>query len=579
MKQILEQGTSLAQSNAERGRIGSVLNSRVRLQDCLFLGIIVLLSLVLYVKDLGLYSDDWHFLGLLSNASDQSLFGLIGSVFPDTRLRPMQTLYVAGLYWLFGPHPLGYHVVNAMVFTLTIILLYLSLSELIRSRLLTIALPLVYSLLPHYSTDRFWYIAFVANLSMGLYFLSLYADLRVLRAQKASVFRWRLLSIFGLLCSALAYEVILPLFLLNPLLVWWRAQTLRETASRRPLLRTVLGEPLAINVLVIALVAAYKILITRSGVSGFVHNFVIYGDYSSHLLRLATGAIGVNFGSYGLGLPIKIWRVLRLYPNPKILAGSVLTGLIIFVYLYRAISRPPSDLPEEADYFKLMGVGLIVFVSGYAIFLTNSNVAFATAGISNRVVVAAALGVAMLFVAGIGWFSWVLPSQQVRRIAFCLLVALLCSGGFLLNNTIASFWITASRQQREIIAAVRQKFSTLPPDTTLILDGVCPYTGPGIVFECYWDVSGMLRTYYHDSSIRGDVAKRNLQVSEQGLDTRIYGERKIYPYCNQLFVFNVGQNEVYGLKDAEAARLYFQNTSPGRDNCADGSEGEGTPIF
>jgi hypothetical protein len=544
-----------------------------------FLAIIVLLSLVLYVKDLGLYSDDWHFLGLLSNASDQSLFGLIGSVFPDTRLRPMQTLYVAGLYWLFGPHPLGYHLVNALVFTLTIILLYLSLSELIRSRLLAIALPLVYSLLPHYSTDRFWYIAFVANLSMGLYFLSLYSDLRALRAQKTHALNWKLLSIFGLLCSALAYEVTLPLFLLNPLLASWRAQKLEETISRRQLIRRALGRPLAINVLVIALVAVYKILITRSDASGFVHNFVIYGDYSSHLFKLATGAIGVNFGSYGLGLPVKIWRVLRFYPDPKILAGSVLIGLITFVYLYRAIYRPPSDLPEEASYFKLMGVGLIVFVSGYAIFLTNSNVAFATTGINNREAIAAALGVAMVFVAAIGWFSWVLPSPQVRRISFCFLVALLCSGGFLLNNTIAVFWITASRQQREIITAVRQKFSTLPPDTTLILDGVCPYTGPGIVFECYWDVSGMLRTYYHDSSIRGEVAKRNLQVSEQGLYTRIYGEKKYYPYSDQLFVFNVWQNETYGLKDAEAARLYFQNSSPGRSTCPDGSEGDGAPIF
>ena len=123
-----------------------------------------------------------------------------------------------------------------------------------------------------------------------------------------------------------------------------------------------------------------------------LHLLEKFEDCPIELALLLPAGIFSSFGSYGLGLPLKIWRVLRFYPDPKIFAGSVLIGLIIFVYLYRAISRPPTDLPEEADYFKLMGVGLIVFVSGYAVFLTNSNVAFATAGISNRVVVAGGCG-------------------------------------------------------------------------------------------------------------------------------------------------------------------------------------------
>ncbi len=119
--------------------------TRVALQDCLFLSLIVLVFVVLYIKDLGLYSDDWHFLGLLSNSNDQSLFALIGSVFPDTRLRPIESLYAAGLYWLFGIRPLEYHIVNALVFTVTILFFYLSLNEMLKMRLFTIAIPLVYA--------------------------------------------------------------------------------------------------------------------------------------------------------------------------------------------------------------------------------------------------------------------------------------------------------------------------------------------------------------------------------------------------------------------------------------------------
>ena len=567
------------ESNTKVSRIGSLFKGPAELHDCLFLAIIVLLSLVLYIKGLGYYSDDWHFLGLLGNASDQSLFGLVKAVFPDTRLRPVQTLYVAGLYWFFGPHPLGYHLVNGLVFMLAIVLLYLSLSSLLKMRLITVTVPLLYSLLPHYSTDRFWYIAFVANLSMALYFLSLYSDLKAIQLQRQRVFGWKLVSVLCLLGSGFAYEVTLPLFLLNPLIVWCRASTLNVSLSKRALFVKVLLVPLATNGLIIAVLAAYKFLITRSDASGFVHNFVIHGDYSTHLLRLATGAIGVNFGSYGIALPIKIWRVLRYYPDPTILAASSIILLIIFFYFYRVVYYPASDLPGETTYFKMMGVGLIVFASGYAIFLSNGNVAFATTGINNRLAIAAVLGVAIIFTAMIGWICWVLPSKRIRRFSFCLLVAFLCSGGFLLNNITASYWLAAARQQQGVIDAVRHQFSTLAPETTLILDGICPYTGPGIVFECYWDVGGMLRTEYHDSSIRGDVIKPNVQVTEQGLYTRIYGEKTYYPYSDQLLVFNLSNNEVYILKDAEAARRYLQNVRLDDRACPEGTEGEGVPIF
>ncbi|MEK6321646.1 MAG: hypothetical protein AABN33_08180 [Acidobacteriota bacterium] len=568
------------QPDVPEGGIGPLINSRVALQDCLFLTLVVLLSLVLYIKDLGLYSDDWHFLGLLSNSSDQSLFGLIGSVFPDTRLRPIESLYVAGLYWLFGFHTFEYHIVNAVVFTVTIILFYLSLNELIHMRLFTVAIPLVYALLPHYSSNRFWFIAFVINLSIGLYFLSLYSDLRAVRARHAHIWRWKLAGFFALLCSALGYEVALPLFLLNPVLVWWRAKQLYDPSSNKELIRKTVLVSLASNTLGVAVIVIYKILTARGEPDLFVHRMGIFGDYSSHLVKLAVGAIGVNYGSYGIGLPVKIARVLSFYPNPKVLAVGVLLGLAVFGYLYRITNRQATDLPSEASYFRLMAFGLIVFVLGYSIFLTNSQVGFSSTGVYNRSAIAAALGVAISFVGVIGWVSWVLPSLRLRRSFFCLLIALVCMSGFLLNNTIAAFWISASRQQKEVIAAVRQQFPTLRSETTLFLDGVCPYTGPGIVFECYWDVSGMLKVYYADPSLKGDIVKHNLKIEEQGLSTSIYGERRVYPYGDKLFLFHLGQNKLYQLSDADTARRYFQDVNPDyKSNCSEADEGYGASIF
>ena len=565
-------------SDAPEGGMASFINSRIVVQDCLFLTLVVLISLILYVKDLGLYSDDWHFLGLLSNSGDQSLFGLIGSVFPDTRLRPIESLYVAGLYWLFGFQTLEYHIVNAVVFTFTILLFYLSLNELIHLRLFTVAIPLVYALLPNYSSNRFWFIAFVITLSIGLYFLSLYSDLRALRARRARIWRWKLLGLFALLCSALGYEVALPLFLLNPVLVWWRAK--QYPGPNKDLTRKIVLVSLASNALGVAAIVFYKLLTARGEPDLFVHRMGIFGDYASHLVKLAVGAIGINYGSYGIALPLKIAQVLRSYPNPKVLALAALIGLAVFGYLYRISDRLVKDAPGENSYFKMMGFGFIVFVLGYSIFLTNSQVGFSPTGVYNRSAIAAALGVAISFVGVIGWVSWVLPSPRVRRSVFCLLVSLLCAGGYLLNNTIAGFWIDASREQKDIIAAVRRQFPTLPPGTTLLLDGVCPYTGPGIVFECYWDVSGMLKMYYGDPGLKGDIVKHNLRIEEQGLFTSIYNERRLYPYSEKLFVFHVGQNKFYQLSDADAARRYFQDVNPDyKSNCPEAEEGYGAPIL
>ena len=554
----------------------SPIGPSVALQDCVFLSLIVSLSLVLYIRNLGLYSDDWHFLGLLTNSNDQSLAGLLRSVIPYTRLRPIESLYVAGLYWLFGFQPFQYHLVNAAVFIATILLFYLSLRELIGLRVFTVAIPLVYAMLPHYSSDRLWFIAFVISLSITFYFLSLYSDLIAVRTKKSHFWKWKLFSAIALLCSGLAYEVVLPLFLLNPFLVWIRA---RQVNEKRLALRA-LAVSLATNILAMSLVAIYKILTARGEPDLFVHRMGIETDYSSHLLRLAVGAVGVNYGSYGIALPLKVAKVFRYYSTPSVLAVAVAIGLLVFAYLYRASARRGFDFHTEGAYFRLMAVGCIVFVLGYIIFLTNSQVGFTSTGVKNRSAIAAALGVAISFVATIGWISWMLPSDRLRRYTLSLLISLLCVSGFLINNTIARFWVDASRQQQKVIDAVRLGFPILAPDTTLILDGVCPYYGPGIVFECYWDVGGMLKTYYHDSSLSGDIVKRNIKIEEEGLYTIIYGEKKLYPYGDNLILFHFGLNESYKLIDAGTARRYFQEINPDYKNrCPEGSEGYGAEIF
>ncbi|MCI0528150.1 MAG: hypothetical protein L0Y56_11995, partial [Nitrospira sp.] len=403
--------------------------------------------------------------------------------------------------------------------------------------------------------------ASVVSLSMVLYFLSLFSDLQALKASRARQWGWKLLSILGLFGSTLAYEVVMPLFLLNPLLVWYHGQQLYGSASDKPSNRVSLSALYMNTLLLLLPIVVFKKLVTvRLGnQTGLVEHFITiarkaisfhYDEYSYGLNFKQ--AVLVHYGDYGLGLPRIVYQILDGYPDEAVFAMGGVLGLFIFGYLYRVAKRSEIELFSQAKMFRFItSWGVIVFGLGYAIFLTNSNVHFTATGVSNRTAMAAAVGVALSLVGGLGWIGTLLPSDRLRRYFFCVLVTLLCLIGFLINNTLASFWIAAYRQQQEVLADIRQKFPTLPAWSTLLLDGVCPYIGPAVVFESNQDLSGALHRFYQDRTLRGNVVTPNLKIREDGLSSSRYGMQFDYFYEN-LFVYHFGRKTVHPLPDARA---------------------------
>src|SRR6266705_3515470 len=174
--------------------------------DCAFLAAVTAVSLLPYVGGLGFYYDDYSVLARMSGVHNGSLVDLYHAVRPLTGQRPLQALTFAVLYRVFGLHPLGYHISNACLLVAVAALLYLVLRELCLPRLVCIALPLVYSTLPHYATNRFWLDTFQINLSSAFYLLSLYAGLRALRAGRAGLAVWLPAAVLSIAGSLLAYE-------------------------------------------------------------------------------------------------------------------------------------------------------------------------------------------------------------------------------------------------------------------------------------------------------------------------------------------------------------------------------------
>jgi hypothetical protein len=71
-------------------------------------------------------------------------------------------------FTLFGLEPLGYHIANALMITILTGFLYGVLRELGLSRSIAIAVAAAYSLIPNYSTDRFWFGGLRLHVDHGL---------------------------------------------------------------------------------------------------------------------------------------------------------------------------------------------------------------------------------------------------------------------------------------------------------------------------------------------------------------------------------------------------------------------------
>lgn len=548
------------------------VSTRSMLRDALVLSALVLLSVLPYLRELGFYSDDWAFLGNFRvSGEESSLLGLYrAAVSPVHAMRPLFVLYLAGMYRLYGLNPLGYHLTNAVVLAAGVVLLYLVLRELGLRRSTGFAVAAVYATLPHYSTGRFWVVALPIVLSMTLYLLSLYAGLRAVRERVS--WSWEGLKMVSLLGSLLAYEIFLPLFLLNVLLVADRLRRMRQAGAR--LGRGTVAALLGGDLIAVAGVALFKLWTTQR-----LHPV----DPAWHVRwfgRLLCDSLFISFGRYGWELPRRLARPLAERLDGADLLAAAGIGLLVAVWLYRAAADLKAGSAPWRHGLAAIGAGLLVFFLGYAIFLTNTN-AYATAtGIANRIAIASALGVALVFVGGFRLLSGCLPAGRPRRAAYALAVALLCAGGSLAISALASYWTAAYDREQQILAAIRNRFPTLPPGSTLILDGVCPYVGPAIVFESNWDLAGALWVHYKDSSLRADVVTPNLNVEAEGLTTVIYGSSfSHYPYGERLLVYDPGREDVHPLPTAAAARAWLDARPDLSRGCPAGSAGYGVPIF
>ncbi len=539
---------------------GHRISAAAAAADCVFLGLVVAISLALYVRRLGFYYDDYSVLARLEASADRSLPGLYDAVRPATGQRPLQAAAFAVLYRLFGLHPLGYHLANAGLIVAVAALLYLALRELRLPRLVCVGVPLVYSTLPHYATDRFWVDAIQINLSSAFYLLSLFTGLRAIHAPVATRWAWLAVAVVGVAGSMFSYEVVFPLFALNLGLMWWSARRSPSRAGR--------GRGVAITVgtaavAMLAVGAVKTFVVAQQGQNGYRIGFE--GGLLHHLASVVWGAARLDVGTYLLAFPYVLWWIVRHQFAIGNAAVAILGGSAALLYMWR-IGRGEWDvLVASRTWRALVGIGAVAVVLGYAIFASTGNVLFRSAGIDNRVNAGAALGLAGIVVGAGGWLSSRLePRRQLA--AFSAIIACSVAAGTFVIGTLASSWTSAARQQRAIVTGIVTATGPSRGWSTVVLDGACPEQGPAVVFADQWDLRGALQLHFHDPSLVADAAAEAMRATPRGLalDMTFLSDvsTRVYPYGRGLAIYDSKRRRLYRLPDRSRAARYLARSRP-----------------
>lgn len=526
-----------------------------------------------FVGSLGFSSDDWWFLARMHAAANDGLFELYHAVqSPFHAMRPLFLWLLALLFKLFGLHPLGYHLLNAVLLWAAVLGLH-AVARRFLPRTHALAVALVFLVLPEYGTVRYWMTATPLTLSLALFTFSVLADLRAVEAAAEGPARirvgWKALALVALVAANLAYELFLPLAVLNVLLP--EALLRRQASALRPAVAA-RAVSHASTVAVVAALAAFKWATTvRLGSFDLPERLDGFGELLAVSARIAVF-------DYGLGLPKRVARLAVPGSAEMPAVGALAAGLLVGASLYRtAVCRGP-HATDRAAALRLIVAGVLVFALGYAIFLTNANAQATPTGIGNRIAMASSLGTAMALVGSIDLSTgWMRPPRR-RALAFASLVGAVCACCVFVVQGLARYWTEAPRAQERIVQAIQQRWPTLSPGTTLILDGSCPYLGPAIVFESSWDLSHRLQIHYGDPSLGADVASAHLALEDAGLRTVLYGSIVArYPWSPSLIVFDLRDGAAVVLANREAASRYF--AAHPRPACPPGVEGHGTPVF
>jgi hypothetical protein len=517
--------------------------------DSLFLVAVVVLSLVLYLGGLGFSGADWLTLQELGNAPQRSLGGLVQAAgIAQPQMPALQLWYVASLYRLFGPQPLGYHAVGVALLLAAILLARLLLQELGLPRLMTVAIPATVALL--LGDFRGGFSAFGGELGLALCVLSLFAEVRALGRGLRWFWLWKPVALLSLVAASQASEAVVALLLAGQLLTWQRVRVLDGPELLR------LGRARA------ALARAAILLSMLAAAGAFVRASAgslrggLQVNHPEQAPWLFGRAVATQLVAQLLSLPSQVEWVLRhgLVYLPTLGVAAV-GGLLLGAYLWRVAGPASSTTPKRPAWLILTLIGLAVFSAGEATRTATGVVPGA--------------GVAMAVVGSAGFLSTFVPTDLLRREVLSVLLTLLCVGGFTATGAAAVSSEATYAPQHATAQNLAERLPRPPSGSTILFEEACLSPASGEVLSAD-QLAGLLAVTYHDPSIRGVILTSRVTAGQDRLTmASTAGVSTSYPYGDRLFVYNAARRSAYRLQSSGQASRYFLTYPDRTAGCAE----------
>ena len=544
--------------------------ARPNVLNSICLALIVALLAAPFLSRLGFYCDDWSLLSDFQSDLADGHFGL-QTMLRGYEPRPLQGIYLASLFYVFGLDPLPHHLVNTTVLAAAIVAFYSLLVRMEMQRTLAFAAAVTLAVLPQLSTARVWYATFQIPLALLLALVSLHAQLSFVKGGRA----WLLvLAATCAIASMAGYEIFAPFIIGFPL---WLA--IESRLAKHPALSESRCTGLAIAAIaLVALGVAAKSVVTNRAQAPDL------AMYLEGLRRLAKPSYDWRIeGSLNVfaSADVNLWQpfVGMARSTAAVLQGdlglaAVLAGIAVGVIsLWRLSAVDAADERRRGAAWAI-AIGVAVFLLGHATFLINSQIMFSPTGIGNRALVAAGVGVALLVV-GLTGFAAARLSPRHGRLLFAAAMTVIVLTSAWRTGQIYSYWAESWSIERRLVASVRADLKRLPAHSIVIFDGVCPYHGPGIVLESV--EAGDMLSLVLDRPMTGDTVSERMRLGRNGLVASIYEEESFYPFGGSLYLYDPGRRLVVPIPDRAAALRYF--ASPGRRrDCPVGYVGQGELI-
>jgi hypothetical protein len=452
--------------------------------------------------NIGFYLDDWLTFWNLHFAP-HNLVDLLKAAFADPRMitRPVQCVYYAFTYFLFGDRPLGYHLLRFALEYLGAVFLYMGIKRLSLSQFVAALCALIFILYPSHDATHYWIGGGLGpGFGLTLYLASFCFSVYAFAGKEKVLYPLALIS-YGL--SAFCYESFLPMLVMSFCSILLLAAEQR-TESRLntmgsvvwwfvPFLAVGLLEPIYQRVI---LPRVATIFLSPSSIDpAYFFNVFVQGLNMSFFAGLW------SFLAERVREEVIIFTPTSALQIAGVLAST--TGVVLVSFSNDQCVR----------YRRLFTAALLTFFASYLTFAVAQGYMPVLNSMINRVNIGASVAVSLVIALAIKWLIDHTGIKGKTALAVSLSITLpLVLIMVLTDLALSSFWVRSWQVQKDIRFLVNQHKDKIQEGDAILLANAHRYLNWAPVFDGTWDFQSMLAMTLNRKKQSGGVICDRLTI-------------------------------------------------------------------